>query len=212
MLLYLLRHGETAWNAERRIQGISDTPLNDVGRAQAAALVKALKDRPIEFIVTSPLQRARETASILAEALSVPIEEAPGLAEMNQGAFEGKKIEELREAHNGFFDRWAETPADVRMPDGETLGELQERAWAAIEQLRERYAGRTLIAVSHNLAISTILCRVLGMELNQIRRLRQHNASLNIIEHSNERGWSAVTVNSLAHLREVTPAGQNPYL
>ncbi|MDA1001416.1 MAG: histidine phosphatase family protein [bacterium] len=212
MLLYLLRHGETAWNAERRIQGVSDTPLNEVGRAQAEALVTALKDRPIEFVATSPLRRARETAEILAEALSVSIEEVPGLSELDQGELEGKKIEELQEGYNGFFDLWERTPAAVRMPGGETLGELQERAWAAMEELRERHAGRTFAAVSHNLAISTILCRILGMDLNQIRRLRQHNASLNIVEHSGKRGWSAVTVNSLAHLREVARTGQNPYL
>ena len=74
------------------------------------------------------------------------------------------------------------------------------------------HENETIAAVSHNLAIIMILCRILGVELNGFRRIRQHNAAMNIIEHSPERGWSVVTMNSLAHLQDAPVSERNSYL
>ncbi len=89
---------------------------------------------------------------------------------------------------------------------------LQERAWAAMERFLESHESESIVAVSHNLAIITILCRILGVGLNRFRRLRQHNATMNIIEHTPERGWSVVTMNSLAHLQDAPVSERNSHL
>ncbi len=211
MLLYLLRHGETDWNVEQRIQGVSDTALNAVGVAQAEALARAMRGRPIARVYASPLSRARRTAEIVARALGVPLAEEAGIAELNQGELEGTAFRQLHETHPGFMALWRSRPARARMPGGETLAELQERAWAAMERFLEAHRGETIAAVSHNLAIISILCRVLGVELDGFRRLRQHNAAMNIVEHAPGRGWSVVTMNSLAHLEGAPVSERNPY-
>ena len=212
MLLYLLRHGETDWNAERRIQGVSDIPLNEVGLSQAEAFVQLLAGRTVHAIYASPFRRSRQTAEMLASALGLPILDESRLAELDQGELEGKTMEELEEQHNGFLVSWRTRPAKLRMPGGETLVELQERAWAALEDFRVKHLGETVAAVSHNLTITALLCRILGMDLDRFRVLRQHNAALNIIEYDPERGWSVVTMNSLSHLRDTSAAERNPYV
>ncbi len=212
MLLYLLRHGETDWNVEQRIQGVSDTALNEVGVAQAEALACALRGCSIACVYTSPLRRARRTAEIVARALDAPLLEEAGIAELNQGELEGAAFRHLHQTHPEFMEVWQNHPAEARMPGGESLPELQERAWAAMECLLEAHESEVIAAVSHNLAIITILCNILGAELNGFRRLRQHNAAMNIVEHTPQRGWSVVTMNSLAHLQETPVSGRNSYL
>lgn len=212
MLLYLLRHGETDWNAQRRIQGVADTPLNETGFSQARALAEPLRGRAVSVIYSSHLRRARQTAGVIAESLGIGVRVEPRLAELDQGRLEGLRIEEVEAQYNGFMESWRTRPAGLRMPGGETLAELQERAWAALEDLRGAHPNDAIAAVSHNLAISALLCRVLGVDLDGFRRIRQFNAALNLIEHSPTRGWSVVIMNSLAHLSGVADSEGSPYL
>ena len=212
LLLYLLRHGETDWNVEQRIQGVSDTTLNDVGVAQAEALACALRGRPISRVYSSPLNRARRTAEIIAHAVGVPLLDEAGIAELDQGELEGMTFRQLPRTHPDFMALWQTRPAEARMPGGENLAELQERAWAAVERFLAAHENEVIAAVSHNLTIITILCRILGLGLNGFRRLRQHNASLNIVEHTPGRGWNVVTMNSLAHLQDAPVSERNPYM
>ncbi|MEE9239876.1 MAG: histidine phosphatase family protein [bacterium] len=212
MLLYLLRHGETAWNVERRIQGVSDTPLNEVGRAQSQALITPLQGRPFTALYTSPLVRARQTADVLAAALRLEVREDPRLAELDQGELEGMNFDQIEERFNGFLDTWRTAPADIQMPGGENLHQLQARAWAAVEEIQAAHPEEMVIAVSHNLAISTLLCRIMEMDLNGIRRIRQHNAAINLVEHNPERGWSVLTMNAVSHLDGQLSSDLKPYL
>jgi broad specificity phosphatase PhoE len=98
------------------------------------------------------------------------------------------------------------------MPGGETLGQLQDRAWAAVEEIQLAHPGEMVIAVSHNLTISTVLCQIMELDLNSIRRIRQHNAAINIVEHEPKRGWSVLTMNALAHLNGNLSSDMKPYL
>ena len=202
MRLYLVRHGETVWNFENRIQGASDVPLNDKGREQAQNL--AIKLQKIQFfkIYSSPLVRALETAKILSTSQNRSISQMDNFAELDQGQLEGLKFQEIQEKFSDFSSEWRTVPGEVRMPGGETLSELQDRAWKGIENLFEKFSHEKdpILIVSHNLAIICILSRILGVSLNDFRKFRQHNASVNIIEHDSMRGWSIVTMNDLSHL------------
>ena len=202
MRLYLVRHGETVWNFENRIQGASDVPLNDRGREQAESL--AIKLQKIQFfkILSSPLERAFETAKIISLTQESAISKVDCFAELDQGKLEGLKFKEIQEKFPDFSSEWRTVPGEVRMPGGETLSELQDRAWKGIENLFEKlsHEKKPILIVSHNLAIICILSRILGVSLNDFRKFRQHNASVNIIEHDSMRGWSIVTMNDLSHL------------
>lgn len=167
MQLILIRHGETPWNKEGRVQGISDIELSGAGIEQARRLALSLKDSDIGAIHASPLKRAYQTAEIINSFHQKKIEVHPELMEMNQGDFEGLSFKELMGAQKEFIHRWIADPASVRMPRGESLAELQKRAWPPIEKLigREENA----LVVSHNFTIAAILCRLRNISLSEFR-------------------------------------------
>ena len=124
---YFMRHGETDWNREKRYMGSMDIPLNALGREQAARAALILKDEPIAHIATSPLLRAAETASIIAEALQTPVTIIEGLQELNHGGIEGQLIDNAQL----LFERWCQGEP----PEGaETIQQAGARILAAIQQ------------------------------------------------------------------------------
>lgn len=139
MLIYLLRHGETAWNRERRYQGLTDIPLSNRGRA----LLRRADFSP-ELVYVSPLIRARETAAILfPEAEQVAV---PDFREMDFGAFEGRTAGEM--ADDPTYRAWVAGGCTGRCPGGESLAEFSDRVWAAFAKLLEAEPER-LVIVAH---------------------------------------------------------------
>ncbi len=198
MLLVLVRHGETAWNRENRVQGTSDTPLSDNGIRQAERLASSMAGEEIDLIVTSPLRRAAETASIINRGLNAPLRTDEDLRELDQGIFEGMGYTELMRDHGDFLRRWAADPASVVMPGGESLAVLQERAWKAV--LRITGSVERALIVSHNFTITVILCRALGVPLSGFRHIRLDNASRTILE-ARDGAFTALVINDTAHLK-----------
>lgn len=197
MRLILIRHGETLWNKEGRVQGISDIELSDAGIKQAKLLALSLKDNAIEAIHVSPLKRAIKTAEIINEFHKLDIQTHHELMEMNQGDFEGMSFKELMNDKKDFLKKWINNPASIKMPNGESLVELQNRAWIAMEKI---ISGRkdTLI-VSHNFTIAVILCRLLGINLADFRRSCVDTASKTIIRLEKERNIIDI-INDRSHL------------
>jgi broad specificity phosphatase PhoE len=198
VLLVLVRHGETAWNRENRVQGTSDTPLSDNGIRQAERLASSMAGEEIDLIVTSPLRRAAETASIINRGLNAPLRTDEDLRELDQGIFEGMGYTELMRDHGDFLRRWAADPASVVMPGGESLAVLQERAWKAV--LRITGSVERALIVSHNFTITVILCRALGVPLSGFRHIRLDNASRTILE-ARDGAFTALVINDTAHLK-----------
>jgi broad specificity phosphatase PhoE len=157
----LLRHGESVGNAEARWQGQSDFPLTDVGRAQARALAERWKSEHVkfDFLISSPLTRARETAEIIASALNVNIEYDPLWLERDNGEFSGLTATEVREnfQHPSFY-----TPYDSVGGDGEGDWELFLRAGQSLHSLLKRAPGRYLI-VSHGGMLNQLMHAVVGL-------------------------------------------------
>jgi broad specificity phosphatase PhoE len=201
MHIYLVRHGETEWNRVRRFQGRSNMPLNQEGRKQAGALALALKNTPLTAIYTSPLIRALETARrIQSLHPSTPIFEDNGLIEMDLGEFDGMKVQDWAEQYPDFQKAWNENPASVRMPGGECLKEVQDRAKNTLERIAGIHPpDTTLLISSHNFVNLTLLCDILKIPLNRIRDLRQENAAFNIICKKGDR-FCAELVNERSHL------------
>ena len=207
MRIILVRHGETIWNRERRCQGSTDTELTPLGLKQAEELAQHLGQEQISALYSSPLKRARQTAQLIARPHRLPVEIRAGLREMDQGGLEGKTFAELREEYAEFMARWRENPVGLKLPNGESLDELQERAWGEIERIRQEHSDGQLVVVSHQMAIITIICRFLGLSLAYFQRLRQDLASLTILEYG-ERGPALVRLNETNHLCQT--AGNDP--
>jgi broad specificity phosphatase PhoE len=199
MRLALVRHGQTAHNADGLTLGRHDVPLNGHGRAQAEALAAAFTAAP-DAIYTSPLARARETAGLIAARFDAAAAIDDDLIEMDVGEMEHLTRDELRERYPDFVREWLSGDAgDARMPGGETLREVQERAWGAIERMREAHPRGLVVAVTHNFVILTLVSRALGIELAGFRRIRAGLASRSVLEVS-ESGCSLLQLNDHAHL------------
>lgn len=211
MRLVLVRHGETEWNRLRRIQGLSDLELNETGRKQAEALACGLSNERVRAIYTSPLKRARDTARLIAEPHGLEVVTLHGLREMNAGEVDGLTYEEMRTHYGDFFKKWMEDCSTVRPPGGCTLDELQEQAWAAVQEILVRHkrdfpkAGPredgVAIAVTHFFPILSILCNALGLDLSECRRMRLDLASTCTLDFEPSR-VILVSMNNTCHLRE----------
>jgi len=197
--LILIRHGETEWNETRRFQGISDIPLSPKGMDQALALARSLEKERLAAIYTSPLIRARQTAACLARHHSCPLVVIEDLKELNQGRLEGLTGEDLRRDFPGFISKWMAEPGETVLPGGESLGDLQRRAWIRIEDLLQKHPEETVAVVAHSFVILTVLCRALELPLQAFRRFRQDPTAKSILEFS-ERGASLRCLNDTCHL------------
>ena len=199
MKLILVRHGETQWNRENRVVGFADIGLNDEGRKQVKRLALALKEEKVDAIYSSPLSRAWETAQEVARYHDGEVKADDAFKEMDAGELDGLTYEDMRDRYGELIKQWLSEPASVIMPGGESLGNVQERAWLAVERIRERHPDGTVMVVSHNFVILCIICKALGVELGQFRRLRPHVASISILDFG-QRGVSLVLFNDTCHL------------
>jgi broad specificity phosphatase PhoE len=183
MELILVRHGETIWNKERRVQGFSDIDLNDAGLHQAEQLALSLKDHNIHSIYSSPLIRAKRTAQIINQYHNAPIYLESDLMEMNQGDFEGLSFQDLMTREKDFLRKWISDPASVRMPNGESFTELQYRAWKAIEAISMKHD--EALVVSHSFTIASILCKIKNISLSEFMSVHVDTASKTVVRFLN---------------------------
>jgi len=199
--ILLVRHGETDWNRKRRFQGRSDIPLNQAGRDQAQALARALKTETLVAIHSSPLARARETASLIGVFHPhTPLFEEADLTEMDLGEFDGVEAQSWAARYPDFRKAWQEAPASVKMPGGESLLDVQARAIAALARITARYPdGNSLLISGHNFVNLSILCHASDMPLDKFRDLRQGNAALNVLSKEGEQ-LRVEVVNERSHL------------
>jgi 2,3-bisphosphoglycerate-dependent phosphoglycerate mutase len=147
--LLLARHGETEWNREERFQGHANPPLNETGRAQAAALAEELADEPIGAVYSSDLRRASETAEIVGARLGLPVEEDAGLREIDVGSWQGLTRAQI----------------DGRPWDGETYERHAERVTRALQAIADRHPGGRVLVVSHGGTLRRVQQAVLGEPL-----------------------------------------------
>jgi probable phosphoglycerate mutase len=163
--LLLVRHGESIWNAEGRWQGSADPPLSDAGRDQARALAEFLRDAGVDVIVTSDLDRARETAQIVADALGLPAPVVDArLRERDVGEISGHTREEIEAKWPGLLEKWR-TGELTKMPGGED--DITPRVSAAMQDIAAAPEGTTVLVVTHGGVIGAI-DRWLGTEYRRV--------------------------------------------
>jgi broad specificity phosphatase PhoE len=199
MKLILVRHGETKWNHEKRVVGHIGIALNNNGRKQAGRLAQALKDKEVSCIYSSPLKRARQTADAIARAHGLHVVNVDALKEVDAGELEGLTFDEVVERYGVFFQEWIKDTPSLKIPGGESITELRERTWPAVQWIVSEHPDEVVIAVSHSLAILSIISRVLGMNISDFRMLRLSVASISVLDFR-EHGASLVLFNDTCHL------------
>ncbi len=190
MKLILVRHGETYWNDERRIQGgDSDIELNDTGLEQVRKLATFLENEPITAILSSPLQRATTTAEVIASHHQLPVEIDQGLRELRVGELEGMSVSNLSTTFSQFLMQWWQDKGATKLPNGESLVELQQRAWKVIESLLERHKTSpehsketTVVIVSHYFVTLAIILKALDLPLDFFTKFKLDLGGVSILE------------------------------
>lgn len=200
--LILIRHGETAWNRERRMQGQTDTPLSDIGYAQAKAVGERLARHPFAAIYSSDLKRAWDTAQAIAQASGRDVLSMPGLRERTFGIFEGLTYEEMTQRFPAEHARFSQREPDYAVPGGESPRQFFERSLACLEDIAAAHPGETVVAVTHGMVLDTLYRAAHNMPLHVKREAPLLNASLNTF-HRAPQSWIEVTWGDVEHLAEV---------
>ncbi|MBM4447064.1 MAG: histidine phosphatase family protein [Chloroflexi bacterium] len=202
MRLILVRHGETAWNQERRIQGgSSDVELSEVGRKQAERLGLALQETKIDAIYSSPLKRAFDTAQAIASHHNLTVQVEPDLREMEVGELEGVSIAELGTNFSQFLLQWRQGQGVNKLPGGESVVEMADRVWATIQPIMKRHEEETVVVVSHFFTVVVTICKALVWPLSCLERIRVQTGSISIIELGDGQ-TRLVSLGDTCHLRE----------
>lgn len=200
MRLILIRHGETGHNRGGLTLGRADVALNERGRLQARAVAASFGRAPTA-IYTSPLVRASATADEIALATGARVTVEPDLIEMDVGEMEHLTRDQLRARYPEFLLEWLSADAaGARMPGGEALREVQDRAWSAVGRMRAAHPDGDVVAVTHNFVILTLACRAVGLPLAEFRRLRCSLASKTVLDIGEGRA-ALIQMNDIAHLR-----------
>jgi probable phosphoglycerate mutase len=199
---YLVRHGETDWNASGRWQGYADIPLNDAGRDQARRLAaRLLRERAsLDAIYSSDLQRSWETAAIVGEALGVAPQPLHALREIDVGSWSGLTVQEVRERDAELLARLESGEDLPRGGTGERFADLYDRAVPAVERLAAAHPHATIGLFSHGGTVRALLLYAArDSRTAQVRRLHLGNTSLSVLTRD-ERGWAFRIINDISHL------------
>lgn len=184
--LYLIRHGATEGNHEKRYKGSIDVPISREGLeqvARAAAFIRAdLQGDELTAIYTSPLSRAVDSAQIIAEMFGLEPVIHEDLKERNFGVWEGMTFSEIREKYPDEFSKWADNPLEHSPVGGESSAEVSDRITPAVEAIVSQHDGESFAIVGHGGINRIIICNLLGIPLEHMFRIEQDNAAVNIIK------------------------------
>jgi probable phosphoglycerate mutase len=197
----LIRHGESTWNHEHRIQGQLDPPLSDRGREQAARLALRLGVHRPEAVYASDLLRAIQTAEPIAAALGLPVHPDAGLREIFLGEWEGLHTTELTARFPEAWAAWTQEPNWDLVPGGEGAAAFEARVGRALDALLARHSHGEAVVVTHGGVIQLALHRIVGKPSRGLFPFRISNASITILEERNGRVIIA-GVNDVSHLEE----------
>ncbi|MEW6694418.1 Phosphoserine phosphatase 1 [Tepidimonas thermarum] len=202
-----IRHGETAWNRDARIQGQLDIPLNDTGRWQAQRVAEALRHEPLAAVYSSDLSRARQTAEPLAQAQGLPLQTDTGLRERCFGAFQGRTWAELEREHPDVVRAWKAREPDFAPPGGESLRALRERVEGTFAALAARHLGQAIAVVAHGGVLDILYRAAAHVDLQAPRAWAMGNAAIHRVLWSRDGGFALLSWGDTRHLEEADEAG-----
>lgn len=197
-MLYLVRHAQTAWNAEQRAQGHSDIPLDEEGLRQAEALGVAFAQVPIDLVLCSDLERARQTAAPIVQHTGAPYEETPLLRERGFGDWEGETFGDISNWWVGLEAIQGVPRLELRPPNGESFRDV----WCRLEEVVDRLQQTTqnVVVVTHGGTCGLLLARLIHGSLSTSRAFRFANTSVTTLERRPEGLFNIVSYNDISHL------------
>ncbi len=198
--IYLVRHGQTAWNKEEIFRGRTDVPLDETGQKQAALAGQYFREMEIHAIYSSPLARARETAQAIARILNLKVEPLEAMIDMSFGKWEGHAHQEIRKIDSETYRQWVESPHLAKLPGGESLDDVSTRSMAALEELVRDHAGKNLVLVSHRVICKVLICGILGLDNSHFWQISQDATAINLIQYRNGK-YILSLMNETCHLK-----------
>ncbi len=198
--IYLVRHGATIWNAEQRIQGHTDVPLNETGLEQSRRIAQRLKDQKIDAVWSSDLTRARVTAEILAEPHGLTVNTTPLLRERRFGDWEGLTQEEIvARGDRQLLDAYRAAVVADLPPNAESMQSVWNRLSQALKEIIHLHAEGQVVVVGHGGSLRVILCQAMRAPMECVRHIWLDNACLSLVEFNGDRSWVRL-MNDTSHL------------
>ena len=198
--IYLVRHGQTAWNKEEIFRGRTDIPLDQVGLKQGELAGEYFKGMEIHGIYSSSLSRAWQTAEKIAQFHNLKVQPLAGIIDMSFGNWEGCPHQEIREKDSKTYRQWVEEPHRVRLPGGEGLDDVRVRTMAALEEVIRKHPEKTLILVSHRVICKVLICAILGLDNSHFWQIAQDTTAINLIQY--RKGQYVLSLmNETCHLK-----------
>lgn len=200
--IYLIRHGQTNWNKERRFQGIKDINLNETGRKQATQLEEALTHIDFDRVVSSDLSRARETAEILARGRNLEVETDVLLREIHFGDWEGLNFATIEARFPVEARMWLDDPGSLTVPGGESFEAMAQRVWERFLFWTEREDYRKMAIVSHGGTTAAMICKILGEPIASMWQYVQANTAVNVVLRKGFGNYEVHRYNDAEHLQD----------
>jgi len=200
--LLLIRHGETIWNGEGRIQGWSESVLSEQGRIQMARLAERVAAYPVAAIYASTLKRALESGQILATRLNLPVIPDQRLREYGLGQLEGLTWADIEAHYPNLAQQWHASDRFVPIPGEEGRLVFFERVWSSMMEIVNRHPDATIAIVTHGGTIAAFLHRLLNLELDRTAPFVFDNSSLTIVDYNPSRS-RIIRLNDISHLEDM---------
>ena len=203
--LLIVRHGETDWNSDGRIQGHTDVRLSERGAQQAALLGERLASTPIHAAYCSDLSRAAETAELVLADRDVPLQRTPRLREYHKGSFEGLTLAEIKAQYPGLYPTYMEKDLDFAPAGGENTRGVSARMALITNEIKDRHLDETVLVVGHGGSLRAAMISLLGMPLDGNWRFVFNNCSLTVIDTYSDNAVLR-TFNDNSHLNGLGPS------
>jgi probable phosphoglycerate mutase len=197
--ILLIRHGETLWNEQGRMQGQHDSPLTALGLQQARQLALRLKKVPFAALYSSDLGRAHQTARCIADETGHSIVAERDLRERSFGIFEGLTNNEIKTRYPDHYEPFARRDPEYAMPNGESASQFRNRCIGCLQTIATRHTDETIVVVTHGLVLDALYRTACKIALDVPRGFPLLNCSLNTFRHS-AQGWIALAVCDVSHL------------
>ena len=184
--IILVRHGETEWNVEEIFRGRIDIELNETGRKQGELLAEYLSRLKLEAIYSSPLKRAVTTAEMIANYHKLGVESVAGLIDFNYGEWQGLPHQEVKDKYKELYVKWVNSPDQVKIPGGESLDDIRERAVGVVNNTVARHGG-TVALVSHRVVNKVLICALLGLDNSHFWNIKQDTCGITTFTYEKEQ-------------------------
>lgn len=200
--VYLVRHGQTAWNVGEIFRGRADIPLDETGKREVHLAGETLKDETLHAVYSSPLSRSMETAENIAKFHDISVTPLDAIVDISYGEWEGLENQEVQRKYPELHALWLSEPHKVRFPGGESLDEVRSRTMAALEDLLGKHEDENFALVAHRVPNKVICCALLGLDNSHFWRIQQDTASTNLFVYRNGQ-WIISYLNDTSYLKSL---------